>query len=129
MKIEMHVDHLQELAGDRGGELLGIVAAGVARELAVEVELVDRGETAVLRIGARVGDRQEQQAALDRGILQYPVELEDDLRAGGLVAVDGAADADRRALAAAGNLMNGERGLRSIRMGRETRPENSGGIR
>src|SRR5215211_5634351 len=125
----MDVDYLQELAGDRGSKLLGVVAAGSAGEFAVEIELVNGRETPVLRIGPRVRDGEEQKAPLNLGVPEQPVELQYDLGPGWLIAVDSAADADRRPVAAAGDLVDCERGIASVRVGGKGRPKDAGGVR
>ena len=46
----------------RVGELLGVVAARVAGEFAVEVELIERREAVVDGERPRIGDRQQEDA-------------------------------------------------------------------
>ena len=115
----MHVDDFEEFARDGACELLRVVAFRVAGEFAIEVELVDWSETPILRIGSRIGDREEQEPAADRHGLQGTIELENDLGPGRFVTVDRAADADRRSVTFACNLMDRQNGVGAVGIRRE----------
>src|SRR5436309_1213955 len=94
----MDVDLLEKLARDRRRELLGVVALHVAGKFAVEIELVDWRKAMVDGKSPHVGHGEKQDSPLQRARFQRAIELEDGLRAGILVAVDAATDANRRAV-------------------------------
>ena len=123
VEIDIGVELVEIVTREREGELLGIVAAIVAGEFAVEVQLVERGEAVVHREGLGVGDRQQQDAALERHVLEDAVEIEDGLRAGILVAVDGGRDANRRAILFADQFVDEQHGIAAIGVSGELGPQ------
>src|SRR5690606_23273245 len=93
----------------------------VARELAVEVDLVDGGEALVDREGIGIGDRQQEDAALERLVLEGAVEIQNGLGAGVLVAVNRGGNADGGTILFADQLMDEQHRIAAIGMRGELR--------
>ena len=110
----MNVDLAQEFVGQCKGKLLAVGALGRAGELAVEIDLVMGRKALVDRKRRRIGHRQQDNAARDRGILQNAEQLENGLGTGVLIAMDRSGNAHCRSVRFAQQFMHQQHGIRAV---------------